>query len=265
MVEDFGAGDCHNNSAECQNPYDASNNNGDILESVGNHDCSTPQYDLEGDSSSSSHPSSTPSTFRHNTRFHVPAIPVKPETAQVLTKQTDSYVPNKVEVQFSWMRRSKETRLERVDVIERLGNDSFSQFEPPPRQLTSHQTTQHINKSLQSSSGRSKTRLSEASHFPGNNTNQANSIIPRAKSKKSGLYCVCHKKPWGTMIACDNDGFCPFGWFHLDCVRLKKAPPENGKLPFYHIRNLLTLMLQKNGIVGPARKYSLAKLVSRQY
>ena len=37
-------------------------------------------------------------------------------------------------------------------------------------------------------------------------------------------YCYCKEERGGEMIHCDNDN-CPYGeWFHLSCLRLKKAP-----------------------------------------
>ncbi|KAJ8522929.1 hypothetical protein ONZ45_g612 [Pleurotus djamor] len=40
------------------------------------------------------------------------------------------------------------------------------------------------------------------------------------------LYCFCQKRSYGDMIACDNEGKCPFEWFHLGCVGLKQPTPE---------------------------------------
>ncbi|KAI2602796.1 hypothetical protein GGR54DRAFT_468680 [Hypoxylon sp. NC1633] len=37
------------------------------------------------------------------------------------------------------------------------------------------------------------------------------------------LYCICRRKQFGDMIACDNDA-CPYEWFHWDCVSLKSKP-----------------------------------------
>ena len=36
-------------------------------------------------------------------------------------------------------------------------------------------------------------------------------------------YCYCRKEIGGEMIGCDNH-MCPYEWFHLSCVSLKKAP-----------------------------------------
>ncbi|KAI9188390.1 hypothetical protein H9P43_002781 [Blastocladiella emersonii ATCC 22665] len=39
-------------------------------------------------------------------------------------------------------------------------------------------------------------------------------------------YCYCRKGTWvGDMVGCDSEG-CKYEWFHLQCVGLKKAPPE---------------------------------------
>ncbi|KAF9488496.1 hypothetical protein BDN71DRAFT_1457120 [Pleurotus eryngii] len=40
------------------------------------------------------------------------------------------------------------------------------------------------------------------------------------------LYCFCQKRSYGDMIACDNEGKCPYEWFHLGCVGLKQPTPE---------------------------------------
>ncbi|KNE66618.1 hypothetical protein AMAG_19602 [Allomyces macrogynus ATCC 38327] len=39
-------------------------------------------------------------------------------------------------------------------------------------------------------------------------------------------YCYCRKGTWvGDMVGCDDD-LCKYEWFHLQCVGLKKAPPD---------------------------------------
>ncbi|KAF8662716.1 hypothetical protein AX16_001158 [Volvariella volvacea WC 439] len=40
------------------------------------------------------------------------------------------------------------------------------------------------------------------------------------------LYCFCQRHSFGDMIACDNEGDCPYEWFHLACVGLKQPTPE---------------------------------------
>ncbi|KAF9476414.1 hypothetical protein BDN70DRAFT_882463 [Pholiota conissans] len=40
------------------------------------------------------------------------------------------------------------------------------------------------------------------------------------------LYCFCRKQSYGDMIACDNEGQCPYEWFHLACVGLKQPTPD---------------------------------------
>ncbi|XP_011409178.1 PREDICTED: uncharacterized protein LOC105316073, partial [Amphimedon queenslandica] len=37
------------------------------------------------------------------------------------------------------------------------------------------------------------------------------------------VYCLCRKEEYGEMIACDNSS-CTVEWFHMDCVKLNKAP-----------------------------------------
>lgn len=41
-------------------------------------------------------------------------------------------------------------------------------------------------------------------------------------------YCFCNQTSHGFMVACDDPN-CDHEWFHLDCVGLKEAPPENTK------------------------------------
>ncbi|KAF8177230.1 hypothetical protein BJ912DRAFT_1033443 [Pholiota molesta] len=45
-------------------------------------------------------------------------------------------------------------------------------------------------------------------------------------NEDESLYCFCRKQSYGDMIACDNEGRCPFEWFHLACVGLKQPTPE---------------------------------------
>ncbi|KAJ3915330.1 hypothetical protein F5877DRAFT_48780 [Lentinula edodes] len=40
------------------------------------------------------------------------------------------------------------------------------------------------------------------------------------------LYCFCQRSSYGDMIACDNEGNCPYEWFHLSCVGLSKPLPD---------------------------------------
>ncbi|KIK60976.1 hypothetical protein GYMLUDRAFT_97022 [Collybiopsis luxurians FD-317 M1] len=40
------------------------------------------------------------------------------------------------------------------------------------------------------------------------------------------LYCFCQAASYGDMIACDNEGNCPYEWFHLSCVGLSKPLPD---------------------------------------
>ncbi|KAG5653842.1 hypothetical protein H0H81_010115 [Sphagnurus paluster] len=40
------------------------------------------------------------------------------------------------------------------------------------------------------------------------------------------LYCFCQKQSYGDMIACDNEGGCPYEWFHLSCVGMKQPTAE---------------------------------------
>ncbi|GLB34861.1 putative chromatin modification-related protein [Lyophyllum shimeji] len=47
-----------------------------------------------------------------------------------------------------------------------------------------------------------------------------------AEADDERLYCFCQKQSYGDMIACDNEGDCPFEWFHLSCVGMKQPTPE---------------------------------------
>lgn len=40
------------------------------------------------------------------------------------------------------------------------------------------------------------------------------------------LYCYCQSQSYGDMIACDNEGDCPYEWFHLSCTNIKGPTPE---------------------------------------
>lgn len=37
-------------------------------------------------------------------------------------------------------------------------------------------------------------------------------------------YCVCKQVSFGNMVACDNEGKCPYEWFHWSCVGIKAEP-----------------------------------------
>lgn len=39
-------------------------------------------------------------------------------------------------------------------------------------------------------------------------------------------YCFCNERSYGEMVACENDK-CPYEWFHLACVGMKKAPDDD--------------------------------------
>ena len=39
-------------------------------------------------------------------------------------------------------------------------------------------------------------------------------------------YCFCQERSYGEMVACENEK-CPYEWFHLECVHMKKAPNED--------------------------------------
>ena len=39
------------------------------------------------------------------------------------------------------------------------------------------------------------------------------------------LYCFCQKEESGRMVMCDSPN-CPYGWFHFECVGIKRAPAQ---------------------------------------
>lgn len=43
------------------------------------------------------------------------------------------------------------------------------------------------------------------------------------KESSEKTFCLCNRKSYGDMIACDNDN-CLFQWFHYKCVDIKKKP-----------------------------------------
>jgi len=63
----------------------------------------------------------------------------------------------------------------------------------------------------------------EADENAGDNTEDMEDVDAEDDDK---IYCFCRKKSFGDMIACDNEGNCPYEWFHLSCVGLKQPPPE---------------------------------------
>jgi inhibitor of growth protein 3 len=46
---------------------------------------------------------------------------------------------------------------------------------------------------------------------------------PEESTADSKLYCICQQPSYGDMVGCDNDN-CPYEWFHLECVGMKKVP-----------------------------------------
>ena len=57
-------------------------------------------------------------------------------------------------------------------------------------------------------------------------------VMPEATindSRTSGyMYCYCKEEQGGEMVCCDVEN-CPSGkWFHLSCLRLRKAPRTKG-------------------------------------
>ena len=49
---------------------------------------------------------------------------------------------------------------------------------------------------------------------------------PGAEDEDTREYCFCRTRSYGEMVGCENDE-CPYEWFHLECVGLKKPPSES--------------------------------------
>jgi hypothetical protein len=43
-------------------------------------------------------------------------------------------------------------------------------------------------------------------------------------------YCLCQRVSYGEMLGCDNEE-CPYEWFHLNCVGLRRAPSDKWYCP----------------------------------
>jgi hypothetical protein len=42
------------------------------------------------------------------------------------------------------------------------------------------------------------------------------------------LYCICQRPSFGQMVACDWET-CPYEWYHLRCLKMRRLPPPEGK------------------------------------
>ncbi|KAF5099658.1 hypothetical protein D0Z00_001541 [Geotrichum galactomycetum] len=42
------------------------------------------------------------------------------------------------------------------------------------------------------------------------------------------LYCICQRPSFGQMVACDWET-CPYEWYHLRCLKMRRLPPPDGK------------------------------------
>lgn len=49
-------------------------------------------------------------------------------------------------------------------------------------------------------------------------------------------YCVCKQVSFGNMVACDNEGKCPYEWFHWSCVGIKAEPDGKWFCPDCRVR-----------------------------
>ncbi|KAF9053321.1 hypothetical protein BJ165DRAFT_1413483 [Panaeolus papilionaceus] len=74
-----------------------------------------------------------------------------------------------------------------------------------------------------------KSRLSKQIHPPVQDVEsdaEPDEGVVEEEAEDETLYCFCQKQSYGDMIACDNEGGCPYEWFHLACVGLKQPTPE---------------------------------------
>ncbi|KAK2553660.1 Chromatin modification-related protein png1 [Acropora cervicornis] len=51
------------------------------------------------------------------------------------------------------------------------------------------------------------------------------SLFRLCKANEETLYCICQQGEYGLMVGCDRSE-CRHEWFHLQCVGLKRKPPE---------------------------------------
>ncbi|KAL0578863.1 hypothetical protein V5O48_003143 [Marasmius crinis-equi] len=83
----------------------------------------------------------------------------------------------------------------------------------------------------------SRSRLSRQIHPPPPEPDMADEVEEDAEAEEEAegeededaddrLYCFCQKTSYGDMIACDNEGGCPYEWFHLSCVGLTRPVPD---------------------------------------
>lgn len=84
--------------------------------------------------------------------------------------------------------------------------------------------------------GRSSPASALTSHLEGSPSHLAGTDDEGADSDVASVdadpdeprYCFCNQTSHGFMVACDDED-CRREWFHLECVGLKEAPPENTK------------------------------------
>lgn len=76
-----------------------------------------------------------------------------------------------------------------------------------------------------------KLSLNRRQRAPSATTNQDSATMQLTASygEEEDLYCICNRPSFGTMVACENEDYCPREWFHLECVGLAKAPTKNQK------------------------------------
>ena len=78
------------------------------------------------------------------------------------------------------------------------------------------------------------------------NMNEIELVDPIQSDDKQdqALYCTCQQPSYGEMVGCDNET-CPYEWFHLSCVGLKKPPKASQKWYCYDCTQQLRMQQQQ--------------------
>lgn len=96
-----------------------------------------------------------------------------------------------------------------------------------------------LDKSVPNASAKPKTSnipKSKSSTGPDPNLKESRNAAVKVKerSKKVSydsdktLYCICQRPSFGQMVACDWET-CPYEWYHLRCLNMRRLPPSEGK------------------------------------
>lgn len=102
-------------------------------------------------------------------------------------------------------------------------------------------STRNKNDSLDKSVPNAKSKTNDSSKSksstrPDLNLKESRNIVAKAKqtNKKESydsdqtLYCICQRPSFGQMVACDWET-CPYEWYHLRCLNMRRLPPSEGK------------------------------------